>query len=197
MKNKIVLIIAFVIGALVFGGIGVYAGSVAASNITYDNINSHMKDSNNNDVIDVQTALDVLYSRAKNIKTKDNTMVYSYDDSFSNANYIYSDFNDVVSFSGRNYFFGMNGNQKYVCFKKNNLAHCFEKDNLEVSKAYLKSIFSCANCTCSDTSTSISCSDSGATDIRSVELSTYNNTQGISLGYVSGNDTNYFNWLLY
>ena len=197
MKNKIGLIIAFVIGALVFGGVCVYADGVAANSITYDNVNSHMKDSNNNDVIDVQTALDVLYNRAKNIKTKDNTMVYSYDDSFSNANYIYSDFNDLVSSLGKNYFFGMNGNQKYVCFKKDSLAHCFEKDNLEVSKAYLKSIFSCANCTCSDTSTGIICSDSGATDIRGVELSTYNNTQNISLDYVNGNQTNTFSWFLY
>ena len=193
MKNKIVPIIAFVIGALVFGGVGVYAGSVAASNITYDNINSHMKDSNNNDVIDVQTALDVLYNRAQNIKTKDNTMVYSYYDSFSNANQIYNDFNDVVSYTGKNYFFGMNGNQKFVCFKKNNLAHCFEKDNLEVNKAYLKSIFSCANCTCSDTSTGISCSHPGATDIAGVELDNNN----IEIEYVSGNETNTLYWFLY
>ena len=58
----------FLLGAIIFGGIGVFASDILASHITYDNTTSGLKDSNNQDVTTVQGAIDVLYDKANNTK---------------------------------------------------------------------------------------------------------------------------------
>ena len=62
-KNNIKLIIGIIIGGLLSGGV-VYA-AVSASAVTYSNTNSGLKDSNGNNVTNVQEAIDVLYSKVK------------------------------------------------------------------------------------------------------------------------------------
>ena len=64
MKKNLKVLIAFLIGIIIAGG--VYASDILASAINYDNSNSGLKDANDNDVEDVQTAIDVLYDKALN-----------------------------------------------------------------------------------------------------------------------------------
>lgn len=65
VKKNLKTIIAFIIGVVISSGV-VYASGVLASAITYDNSQSGLKDNNDNDVVDVQTAIDVLYDKATN-----------------------------------------------------------------------------------------------------------------------------------
>jgi len=65
IKNNLKTILAFIIGIVISGGV-VYASSILASTINYDNSRSGLKDNNDNDVEDVQTAIDVLYDKAIN-----------------------------------------------------------------------------------------------------------------------------------
>ena len=58
MRGKIIL--AFILGGLIFGTTGVIAATVLASNITYDNTNSGINANN------VQDAIDSLYTKANN-----------------------------------------------------------------------------------------------------------------------------------
>lgn len=62
-RNK-KFIFGMVLGLIVSGGV-VYASGLLASSITYDNTTSQLKDSQNNNVTDVQTAIDVLYNKAQ------------------------------------------------------------------------------------------------------------------------------------
>ena len=65
LKNKILLfLVLFAIGST-----GVIAMNVLASNIEYDNSNSGLKDENNQDVDNVQAAIDALYIKANNNAT--------------------------------------------------------------------------------------------------------------------------------
>ena len=59
LKNRL---FTFILGAIIFGGIGVYAATIAASQITYSNT-SGLKDANGNNVTNVQGAIDALYSK--------------------------------------------------------------------------------------------------------------------------------------
>ena len=65
MKNNIKLIIGIIIGIIISGSI-VYAYDLFANSVGYDNTTSGLKDANNQDVDNVQDAIDVLYSRANN-----------------------------------------------------------------------------------------------------------------------------------
>lgn len=56
-------ILGILCGLIISGGI-VYAASIFASDIDYDNSNSHLKKDNNQDVTNVQEAIDALYAKA-------------------------------------------------------------------------------------------------------------------------------------
>jgi len=60
LKNNIKVIIAFVLGLIVSGAIGVYAFNIAASDVSYDNSTSGLEADN------VKDALDNLYGKAGN-----------------------------------------------------------------------------------------------------------------------------------
>lgn len=60
IKNPI---FTFILGSLIFSGV-TYAATISANNVSYDNINSGLKDSNNNIVNNVQDAIDALYNKA-------------------------------------------------------------------------------------------------------------------------------------
>lgn len=66
MKNKFKMIFAFILGIVISGTV-VYASGILARTVTYDNSVSNLKDSNGNDVVDVQTALDILLDKAENV----------------------------------------------------------------------------------------------------------------------------------
>ena len=61
IKNNI---IGFILGAIIFGSVGVVASNIMASSVTYDNSISRLKDSDNQDVTTVQGAIDSLYTIA-------------------------------------------------------------------------------------------------------------------------------------
>lgn len=56
-------IILFILGLILCGSV-VYAGVFRAYDITYDNTSSNLVDDNNNDVTNIQDAIDVLYDKA-------------------------------------------------------------------------------------------------------------------------------------
>ena len=66
MKNKFKMIFAFILGIVISGTV-VYASGILARTVTYDNSVSNLKDSNGNDVVDVQTAIDILLDKAENV----------------------------------------------------------------------------------------------------------------------------------
>lgn len=71
IRNNLKTIIAFIIG-IVIAGTTVYAANIifASSDVGYSNVNTGLKDSNGNNVTDVQTAIDELYKLApKKCKT--------------------------------------------------------------------------------------------------------------------------------
>ena len=59
--NKVFI---FLLGAILFGTTGVIAGSLIARDITFDNTKSQLKNSNNQNVDNVQDAIDALYTKA-------------------------------------------------------------------------------------------------------------------------------------
>ena len=63
IKKNIKLFIGIIIG-VILGGTVVYAGTIIAIDVDYDNTHSQLKDSNNQDVDNVQDAIDVLYNKA-------------------------------------------------------------------------------------------------------------------------------------
>ena len=85
IKNNLKNIIAFIIG-IILASTTVYGATIVlqGSNVGYDNTNSGFKDSNNNDVENVQTAIDELYTKASNkecksgyVKTNETTDEYT------------------------------------------------------------------------------------------------------------------------
>ena len=65
VKNNMKIVIAFVLG-IIIAGTSVYAANAlfASSDVGYSNVNTGLKDSNGNNVTDVQTAIDELYKLA-------------------------------------------------------------------------------------------------------------------------------------
>ena len=78
-KNNIRVIVAFVLGLLVAGSVGVYAYVISASDVSYDNSTSGLTGDN------VKDALDDLYTKLGNISgsidLEDGKYVLAYDDS--------------------------------------------------------------------------------------------------------------------
>ena len=74
LKNNIKLFVGIIIG-LVLAGTTVYAATIyyQGSNVGYDNSATQFKDYNNQDVEDVQTALDELYHMASNCSSRPDT----------------------------------------------------------------------------------------------------------------------------
>ena len=75
-------IFSFILGLIISGGT-VYAVTISAVNVSYDNSNSHLKDVNNNDVTNVNDAIDALYTKANAQGPETYTGSYSYTPSTS------------------------------------------------------------------------------------------------------------------
>ena len=123
MKNKLKLIFAFILGICVTSGV-VYAANLLASNIAYDNTNSGLKDSNNQDVTDVQTAIDVLYSKTANAG-------------------IPIDPNTFQTNTAKTVL----ASSKGVCIKRNNKLNCFKINNWAEEQNHIQQVFSDIICT--------------------------------------------------
>ena len=94
------IILGFILGIIITGTV-VYAGSLIARDIDYDNTSSGLKDTNNQDVDNVQDAIDALYAKA-NTSNSDtltiNTTISTWtNNTTSNLTYILSDYKNKYS----------------------------------------------------------------------------------------------------
>ena len=98
------IIIGLVLGIILSGTIA-YAGTMLARDVDYDNTNSQLKDANNQNVDNVQDAIDALYTKANNQQSYNKivfiTSSHKKSTSSNNVgflNVLYSD-NDYITFS--------------------------------------------------------------------------------------------------
>ena len=111
---------AFLIGAIIFGSIGVYAASeIFASSVTYSNTNSGLQNEEGNAVDNVQDAIDVLYKKADGFNSVIDTSIGS---SVSIGGYLW-------------HIIGKDENNMYLLM-----------DAGQLSRAYLCDIYSSPNC---------------------------------------------------
>lgn len=69
IKKNSKVVLAFIAGVILSGGI-VYAATITASTISYDNTSSGLKKANGQDVTTAQEAIDVLTEKANNMECK-------------------------------------------------------------------------------------------------------------------------------
>ena len=120
LKTNIKTVLAFIIGGIVFGTIGVYAATTLLSQSVYYNNSTSGASSTN-----VQGALDELYTRA-------NTWI--------DPSYI--DFGTLATNTAKTVLASKNG----VCIKRNNKVSCFKANNWAVEKDHIQQVFSDISC---------------------------------------------------
>ena len=171
IKNNIKIVIAFILGGVVFGTLGVYAATTLLSqSVYYNNTNSGATSTN------VQGALDELYTRAsKWLNPNDmgtpqyyaTTGTYkgwcSSTDKKCNS---YADFptTSTTPPSGKNVYAAKYKDGQYgVCIKRNGKEHCFRARNYKVEAKHVQEVFSDVGTY--DSSTGLGC-DVGSSYVR-------------------------------
>lgn len=158
IKNNIKIVIAFILGGVVFGTLGVYAATTLLSqSVYYNNTNSGATSTN------VQGALDELYTRASNMGTPQyyaTTGTYkgwcSSTDTNCNSK---ADFptTSTTPPSGKNVYAAKYKDGQYgVCIKRNGKEHCFRARNYKVEAKHVQEVFSDVGTY--DSSTGLGCS---------------------------------------
>ena len=150
IKNNIKIVIAFILGGVVFGTLGVYAATTLLSqSVYYNNTNSGATSTN------VQGALDELYTRAsKWLNPNDmgtpqyyaTTGIYKGWCSSTNRDCnSYADFptTSTTPPSGKNVYAAKYKDGQYgVCIKRNGKEHCFRARNYKVEAKHVQEVFS-------------------------------------------------------
>ena len=147
LKNNIKTITAFIIGLLVAGAT-VYAASIASSVVTYDNSTSHLKDSSNHDVTDVQAAIDALYEKINNGGGSGVLYLPSGYDLYSEEFIPYADYHQLIEDTGKALFNKLEDRTIQPCFyattkDDTDKVICVHKDesDMAANKANLRSTF--------------------------------------------------------
>ena len=125
IKKNFKYILGVITGVLLCSGV-VYAANLLASNIAYDNTNSGMKDSNNNDVTTVQGAIDVLYDKAENAGVPGDAI----------------DFSTINTNTTKKVL----ASSKGVCINRNNKLNCFKINNWSEEQNHIQQVFSDISC---------------------------------------------------
>jgi hypothetical protein len=131
MKNKVKLLLAFILGIAVTSGV-VYASNLLASDVAYDNTQSGLTATN------VQSALDEL-------NTKANTWI--------DPSYI--DFGTLATNTAKTVL----ASSKGVCIKRNNKVSCFKVNNWAEEQNHIQQVFSDISCYVDSSIVSCSASD--------------------------------------
>ena len=129
MKMK--MIIAFILGMIISGGIVFAAEQIYASEVSYDNTSSGLKDNSNHDVEDAQTVLDIINNRMNTSIDVDKYGVK------------YTTTKNALFTTG------------FVCFIRNNNRYCIGHE-YSYGRGIIKQAFS--DVTCSDDGFSALCS---------------------------------------
>lgn len=140
IKNNIKTVIAFILGGIVFGTIGVYAATTLLSqSVYYNNTNSGASSTN------VQGALDELFTRASKWVNPN--------DMGTPTNYIFDGTNPPTTSSpttppsGKTVYLGLYADIQYgVCIKRNRKQHCFRYNNWVAEAKHVQEVFSGNSC---------------------------------------------------
>lgn len=172
IKNNIKIVIAFILGGVVFGTLGVYAATTLLSqSVYYNNTNSGATSTN------VQGALDELYTRASkwlNPNDMGTPQYYATTGTYkgwcistdTNCN-SYADFptTSTTPPSGKNVYAAKYKDGQYgVCIKRNGKEHCFRARNYKVEAKHVQEVFSDVGTYDSSTGLgcNVDCGDGGA-----------------------------------
>ena len=146
IKNNYKLLIGIIIGGILFGSIGVYAATIAASSVSYTS----------NGQSTVNGALDDLYTRASKWVNPN--------DMGTPTNYIFDGGNKPTTSSpttppsGKNIYLGLYADNQYgVCINRNGTQHCFRYNNWIAELKHIQEVFSESNDSCRVTSSFVSC----------------------------------------
>lgn len=165
LKTNIKIVLAFIIGGIVFGTIGVYAATTLLSQSVYYNNSASGATSTN-----VQGAIDELYTRANTWINPNNNFgtpqYYAFgtykgwcSSSDTNCN-SYSDFptTSTSAPSGKNVYAARYADGGYgVCINRNGTPHCFRGRNWIAEAQHIQKVFSGANDSCFDYSSDVTC----------------------------------------
>ena len=99
-------IFSFILGALIFGSVGVIAANYAAKNIAFTPKNTNWKKEDGTDITNVKDALDNLYSK--------NNKVEVYNKLFNNNKYSLKNGTTIKKDSNGNYYFDFDGLDDYI-----------------------------------------------------------------------------------
>lgn len=185
IKNNIKIVIAFILGGVVFGTLGVYAATTLLSqSVYYNNTNSGATSTN------VQGALDELYTRASkwlNPNDMGTPQYYATTGTYkgwcsstdTNCN-SYADFptTSTTPPSGKNVYAAKYKDGQYgVCIKRNGKEHCFRARNYKVEAKHVQEVFSDVGTY--DSSTGLGCDvDSSSVDCYASGLRCYVRSSG-------------------
>ena len=177
IKNNIKIVIAFILGGVVFGTLGVYAATTLLSqSVYYNNTNSGATSTN------VQGALDELYTRASkwlNPNDMGTPQYYATTGTYKgwcsstdrNCN-SYANFptTSTTPPSGKNVYAAKYKDGQYgVCIKRNGKEHCFRARNYKVEAKHVQEVFSDVGTY--DSSTGLGCSvDSSSVSCRASDF---------------------------
>ena len=154
IKNNL---FGFIVGALVFGGVGVaYAANVLSSNVSYSNTNSKMGASN------VSDALDELYEMAKSGGGCDAEGTFqTYDESQNTMSKYYTNATSLISEMGQHIYLKrpLNSFIPQACLNLNNEEFCLNNNEYETSVSKLNTYFGSNNC--EDNSGGVKCTKDG------------------------------------
>lgn len=146
IKNNYKLLIGIIIGGILFGSIGVYAATIAASSVSYTS----------NGQSTVNGALDDLYTRASKWVNPN--------DMGTPTNYIFDGGNKPTTSSpttppsGKNIYLGLYADNQYgVCINRNGTQHCFRYNNWIAESKHIQEVFSESNDRCRVYSSNVNC----------------------------------------
>ena len=166
LKTTIKIVLAFIIGGIVFGTIGAYAATTLLSQSVYYNNSTSGATSTN-----VQGAIDELYTRSNtwinpnNMGTPQYYAFGTYKGWCSSADTScksYADFptTETTPPSGKNVYAAKYADGQYgVCIKRNGTEHCFRGRNWKAEREHVQKVFSDNSCGVSSSSVHCSASD--------------------------------------
>lgn len=126
--GNIKTVIAFILGGIVFGTIGVYAATTLLSqSVYYDNTTSGASSTN------VQDALDELYQKAETSQEMSSVLEFI-EDSIDL---------DTIQFNTAQTVLA---SHKGVCIKRNGRLNCFKTDDFDYEKEHIQQVFSDVSC---------------------------------------------------
>lgn len=153
LKTNIKIVLAFIIGGIVFGTIGVYAATTLLSQSVYYNNSTSGATSTN-----VQGAIDELYTRSNtwiNPMNMGTPQYYAFgtykgwcSSTDTNCN-SYADFPTTATTppSGKNVYAAKYADGGYgVCIKRNGTQHCFRGRNYIAEREHVQKVFSDISC---------------------------------------------------